>query len=106
MTTDIVDRRDEDGGTRVAANFGQDDGITADSSFVLCYPDGRHVGEGELTLVEILPHHTWLRTRKTTFQTGLLVEASIPPEPEAPEEGPMLHGDGSIGDDDASRLEA
>jgi hypothetical protein len=89
--------------TRLVVLVGRAHGVTDDTTFQLCHPDGRPDGAAALVPLE--------RARITTALGSRFADETIPADarvlvtiPAARE--PELHPDGSIGDDDGSRLEA
>lgn len=103
LRSEITSKTPVDGGTELVALADPTHPVTPDSTFVLLGPSGRPRGHGGLTLSEVRGTHVVLRSslEPDAILDGSRVLITIPAS-----RPPELHPDGSIGDDDLSRLEA
>jgi hypothetical protein len=102
---EITNIAEEDLGSTVTINIGQEDGADGDATFRVLKADGSPLAEGHLTILRIHRRSTEVHSRKKTMNLeGALIEATlVVPEPDAPA---SPNADGSIGDDHDDRLEA
>ena len=107
---EITNIAEEDLGSTVTINIGQEDGADGDATFRVLKADGSPLAEGHLTILRIHRRTTEVHSRKKTMNLeGALIEATlVVPEPDAPGAGTPAspNADGSIGDDHDDRLEA
>lgn len=106
LLAEITDRQPAGEGSLLTCNVGTADGAGEGAVFTLAYASGSPMPDGDLEVVSRRGQATTLRSPSWSMDilsSSALVLVTIPAHREAP--APTMHADGSIGDDQGTRLE-